>query len=168
MKITTKAAAALLVAGLVAAPVLGTSAASAASTLPQPVQDALTAALQDEYNAQAFYAAVMDKFGTTRPFSNIILAEQMHESWVIDLMKTYGMSVPDNTAFGSAEVAASVPATIGDACAVGVQAEIDNAALYDNRLLPAVTAYPDITAVFEQLSAASQNQHLPAFQRCAI
>ena len=165
MKITTKAATALLVAGLVAAPVVG---ADAASTLPQSAQDALTTALQDEYNAQAFYAAVMDRFGATRPFSNIIRAEQMHESWVIALMKTYGMPVPANTALGSAEVAASVPATIGAACAIGVQAEIANAGLYDDHLLPAVTAYPDITEVFERLSAASQNQHLPAFQRCAL
>ena len=168
MKITTKSAAALLVAGLVAAPVLGAGVASAASTLPQSVQDALTAALQDEYHAEAFYDAVMDKFGTTRPFSNIIRAEQNHQAWLIDLMHTYGMSVPANADLGSAEIAAAVPASIGDACALGVQAEIDNAGLYDDTLLPAVTAYPDITAVFERLSAASQNQHLPAFQRCAV
>ena len=77
------------------------------------------------------------------------------------------MNVPANANLGSAEIAAAVPATFGGACAIGVKAEIDNAGLYDDMLLPAVSAYPDITAVFERLSAASTNMHLLAFQRCA-
>ncbi|MBU1175018.1 MAG: DUF2202 domain-containing protein [Alphaproteobacteria bacterium] len=142
-------------------------AAQAATALPETVQEALLDALNDEYHAEAFYAAVMEKFGATRPFSNIIRSEQMHQSWLADLMTTYGMSVPANAELGSAEIAAVVPATISEACAIGVTAEVDNAALYDDELLPAVAAYPDIAAVFERLSAASTNQHLPAFQRCA-
>lgn len=168
MTMIKKTAAALITAGILAAPVLSATTASAADPLPQPVQDALIAALQDEYHAEAFYDAVMDKFGSTRPFSNIIRAEQNHQAWLIDLMKTYGVDVPANTELGSAEIAAAVPATIGGACALGVQAEIDNAGLYTDALLPAVSAYPDITVTFERLSAASQNMHLPAFQRCAI
>ena len=163
-----KTTAVLIAAGLIVAPVLSATAASAADPLPQPVQDALIAALQDEYHAEAFYGAVIDKFGSTRPFSNIIRAEQNHQAWLIDLMQTYGMDIPANTALGSAEIAAAVPATIGGACAVGVEAEIDNAGLYSNALLPAVSAYPDITATLERLSAASQNMHLPAFQSCAV
>ena len=168
MTMIKKTAAALIAASLIAAPVLSATAANAADPLPQPVQDALIAALQDEYHAEAFYDAVMDKFGSTRPFSNIIRAEQNHQAWLIGLMKAYGMDVPANTALGSAEIAAAVPATFGGACALGVQAEIDNAGLYNDALLPAVGAYPDITATFERLSAASTNMHLPAFQRCAI
>ena len=166
MKPTRRSLAALIAVGLVGAPMLAMPAA-AASTLPQPVQEALLAALADEYHAEAFYAAVIDKYGAVRPFANIIRAEQTHAAWIADLMNTYGVPVPANTMLGSDEIAAAVPATLAGACSVGVTAEIDNAALYDERLLPAVTAYPDITAALERLRDASQNMHLPAFQRCA-
>ena len=169
MKSSTRTATALIVAATLAAtPVLTAIPANAASTLPQSVQDALTAALMDEYHAEAFYAAVMDKFGTVRPFANIIRAEQQHASYVIDLMKTYGMTVPANTQLGSAEIAAVVPASIGEACSVGVEAEIANKDLYDGQLLPVVSGYADITQVLIALRDASQNMHLPAFERCAI
>lgn len=148
------------------APMAGVAAASAADALPQPVEDALTAALMDEYHAEAFYNAVLDRFGQVRPFANIIRAEQNHARIIATLMTSYGMSVPENPMLGSAEIAAAVPATFGAACSVGVKAEIDNAALYDGKLLPAVAGYPDITAALEHLRDASQNMHLPAFQRC--
>lgn len=169
MKSPFRTAAALAVAAsLAAAPIVAATSASAASSLPQTVEDALSAALQDEYHAEAFYGAVIAKFGPTRPFSNIIRAEEMHASFVADLMKTYGMTVPANTLLGSAEIKAAVPATLGAACAVGVTAEVDNAGLYDGKLLPAVSAYPDITAVLTRLRDTSENMHLPAFQRCAV
>ena len=152
---------ALVATGLLASPV------SAASTVPQPVEDALITALQDEYHAEAFYDAVMEKFGPVRPFSNIIRSEQMHQSALIDIMTRYGVAIPANTELKSAEIRAAVPATLGEACSIGVQAEIDNAGLYTDELLPAVKAYPDITTVFTALSDASQQKHLPAFQRCS-
>jgi hypothetical protein len=154
--------------GVAAVPLTGITAASAADSLPQAVQDALTTALMDEYHAEAFYDAVLDRFGQVRPFANIIRAEQNHANVIITLMKAYGMAIPENTLLGSADVAAAVPATLGAACSVGVQAEIDNAALYDGKLLPAVSGYADITFALENLRDASQNMHLPAFQRCII
>ncbi len=36
-----------------------------------------------------------------------------------------------------------------------------------NDLLAGTVDYPDVQAVFRQLQAASLDQHLPAFQRCA-
>ena len=164
----TKATALLIAAGLSFGTIASAAPAFAASALPQPVQDVLTAALMDEYHAEAVYAAVIDRFGTVRPFSNIIRAEQMHASWVIDLMKTHGMDVPANTLLGSPEVAAAIPASLGEACSVGVAAEVANAGLYDGQLLPVVTGYDDITSVLIRLRDASQNMHLPAFQRCAV
>ena len=152
---------ALIATGLLASP------ASAESNVPQPVEDALITALQDEYHAEAFYDAVMERFGPVRPFSNIIRAEQMHQSALIDIMQHYGVAIPANTELKSAEIRAAVPATLGEACSIGIQAEIDNAGLYQDKLLPAVTAYPDITTIFKALSDASQQKHLPAFQRCA-
>jgi len=46
-----------------------------------------------------------------------------------------------------------------------VQGEIDNVAIYDRLLL--ATQRPDILEVFQALRSASQDRHLPAFQRCA-
>lgn len=165
---TRKATALLVAAGLAVSPIMTAIPASAESTLPQTVQDALTAALMDEYHAEAFYDAVIDKFGPTRPFSNIIRSEQTHAAAIASLMRTYGMNVPANTQLGSAEIAAAVPATLGAACTVGVQAEIANAALYDDELLARVITYSDIAGTLQNLRNASKNNHLPAFERCAV
>ncbi|MBS4051564.1 MAG: hypothetical protein KGZ69_10210, partial [Methylomonas sp.] len=51
------------------------------------------------------------------------------------------------------------------ACEAGVAAEIANAEIYQ-RLLQS-TERPDILTVFRNLHDASQQRHLPAFQRCA-
>lgn len=151
---------------LMAAALAAPFAASAAS-LEKPMQEALLRALDDEYHAEAFYDAVMAKFGVVRPFSNIIRAEQTHAAMLADLMKTYGMEVPKNSKLGSAAIKAAVPATIGDACRMGVEAEIANRDLYSKELMPAVAGHADIEAVFQRLSAASEQNHLPAFERCA-
>jgi hypothetical protein len=169
MTFRERAVIALAVAASVAAvPLASVTAASAADPLPHAVQETLTSALMDEYHAGAFYDAVLDRFGQVRPFVNIIRAEQNHASAIITLMRARGMAVPEITILGSAEVAAAVPETFAAACAVGVQAEMDNAGLYDGKLLPAVVGYADITFALENLRDASQNMHLPAFQRCAI
>ncbi len=55
--------------------------------------------------------------------------------------------------------------SIEDACQAGVQDEIDNAALYD-RLL-AGTEREDLLATYRNLQRASQENHLPAFERHA-
>jgi len=158
-----KTLSALILAATALALPLGASAAA----LEKPAQDALQRALEDEYHAEAFYEAVMAKFGEVRPFVNIIEAERRHASMLADVMKTYGLDVPKNTQIGSAEMKAAVPATLGDACRMGVDAEIANRDLYQKALLPAAVGHADIRAVFERLSAASDNNHLPAFQRCA-
>lgn len=152
---------ALIFAGLMVA----TPAAS--QTLTPDVQSALAAALQDERHAQAFYAAVITKFGDVRPFSNIMNAERQHESMVIDLYKTYGLAVPENGYATGALAAPEAPDTLAAACTIGVEAEILNRDLYDAQLLPAVTGYPDVTRVMQALRDASEDKHLPAFQRCA-
>lgn len=145
---------------------LAPAALAASSTTPS-LEEALKTALHDEYHAEAFYAAVIERFGNVRPFANIIRAERFHAAQVAALMKSHGFAVPANDLLGSAEIAAAVPASLPAACAIAVKAEIDNRDLYDKVLLPAVKAYPDVTDVFERLKAASERNHLPAFQRCA-
>lgn len=131
--------------------------------LEPAVIKALDSAIDDEYKARATYEAVIEKFGSIRPFSMIIRAEEQHISSLKAIYDKYGLPVPEDP-YSDVQI----KATKAENCSVGVQAEIDNAALYRDQLLPAVSAYPDITAVFTSLMNASQNNHLPAFQRCAV
>lgn len=137
-----------------------------AEPLEAPVVDALKAALADEYHAEAFYDAVIEKFGGVRPFTNIIEAERMHARELLAVMETYGVRAETNTLLGAKDIAATVPSTVEEACAMGVRAEIANGDLY-RPLITAAAGHPDIVAVFTRLQQASDNNHLPAFQRCA-
>lgn len=126
-------------------------------------QDAILAALDDEYKAYATYDAIINKFGDVRPFSMIINSEQQHINSLITLLNRYNIEVPQNEYLNNIQVTDSV----AQACAIGVTAEIENAALYRETLIPAVEQYNDIKTVFEGLMNASQTKHLPAFERCA-
>lgn len=148
----------------IAATFIATTAALAAPALSPAAKTALLAALDDEYKAHATYAVTMDAFGQVRPFSNIINAEARHIEMVKSLLTKYGVEIPANPYTGAKSPAK--PASLLEACKTGVTAEIDNAKLYDNDILPAVAAYPDISSVMKQLRDASQNNHLAAFQRC--
>jgi len=130
--------------------------------LPAAAQSALAAALDDEYKALATYEAVIAKFGPTRPFSMIKGAEEQHIASLKAVFDKYGLDIPTNP--WTKKVTA--PVSLQAACQTGVAAEIANAALYRDKLLPQVTEYPDITAVFTNLMNASQQKHLPAFERC--
>lgn len=120
----------------------------------------MQSALDDEYKAQATYEQVIRDFGPVRPFVNIVEAEARHIAALLMLFARYGLPVPDNTWPGRAPRYHNIDA----ACEAGVQAEIDNTALYE-RLL-ASTQRPDILTVFHNLQEASQQRHLAAFQRC--
>jgi hypothetical protein len=143
------------------------TATAHAAPLDLKAEQALIRALEDEYNAEAFYDAVIAKFGAVRPFVNIIEAERKHAAALTDLMQRYGIEVPVNASLGSASVKTAVPATLAEACRLGVSAEIANRDLYAKELMPAAANHPDILRVFEALRAASENNHLPAFERCA-
>ncbi len=121
----------------------------------------LLLALNDEYHAWATYDQVLKDFGDVIPFSNIINAEAQHISMLETLFNTYGVPIPENPWIGNAPQFASTT----EACEAGVQAEIENAALYDN--IFSSTQRDDILTVYQSLQSASWNQHLPAFQRCA-
>ncbi len=121
----------------------------------------LLLALNDEYHAEAVYQQVLDDFGAeTRPFSNIIVAEQRHQSSLLDLFADYGLAVPGNPWLGEVDGFE----LIAEACAVGVEAELINATLYD--YLYSTTERAEIVTVYEHLQTASNDKHLPAFERC--
>lgn len=145
-----------------------TLSSSTAPKLTPAVIGAILTALDDEYHAEAVYAATLDKFGAdTRPFCNIINAERRHQAALVKLMDKYQINVPANAYLSGDKPFDAIPDSLKEACDIGVAAEIENARLYDEDLLPTVAGYPDITAVFQALSGASTNNHLPAFQRCA-
>ncbi len=118
----------------------------------------LTYALQDEYLAQARYDTIIQKFGAIRPFTQIKQAEMRHISALLPLFQRYSVAIPKNNAMNFV----TPPATLQDAFATGVQAEIDNINMYDRFLTFNIPA--DMQMVFTQLRNASVN-HLAAFQR---
>jgi hypothetical protein len=119
------------------------------------LSDMLTYALQDERIARTEYQVTLDTFGSSRPFSNIIKAEESHIRYLVDLFAARKLALPVDT---TAEPAA--PKDWATAIEAGRQAEIDNIAMYDTFLAQNLPA--DVRQVFEQLKAASQN-HLRAF-----
>jgi hypothetical protein len=131
--------------------------------LSEEAKTALEKALDDEYKAYATYDVVIEKFGNVRPFIMIIRAEEQHISSLKGLFDKYGLLIPENPYLDEIDA----PETLTDACSTGVEAEIENAELYRKDLLPNVVEYEDITLVFNNLMNASQEKHLPAFERCA-
>lgn len=126
------------------------------------LQDMLTYAIQDEYMAKAEYVAIMAQFGTIRPFSNIMEAEKSHISWLEQAFKTYNIPIPKDEA--SSYVV--VPKTLTEAYEAGVQAEIENIAMYERFLshpLLQNPKYADLKTLFTNLKNASEN-HLRAFK----
>lgn len=132
-------------------------------------QQALLAALEDEYKAWSFYEQVIAEFGAVRPFTSIQRAEENHIASLVSLFEAYGLEVPVNEwvvqGYGDSTSLGSGPESVAEACELGVQAEVDNAALYDELL--AMVDNVDIVQVFAALQAASQTRHLPALERCA-
>lgn len=127
---------------------------------PNEIQGLLLA-LNDEYHAWAVYDQVLADFGNINPFSNIRNSEATHIEMLKDLFETYQLEIPENAWIGNAPSFSSS----AEACQAGVDAEIQNVSLYDQ--LYASTTREDITAVYEVLQRASNEQHLPAFERCS-
>lgn len=121
----------------------------------------LNEALEDEYLSWATYDQVIADFGEVRPFSNIREAEARHIEALCTLFERYGLAIPENPWPGKVERYASLQG----ACEAGVSAEIANGEMYE-RLL-GLSQRPDIVMVLRNLQEASQQRHLPAFQRCA-
>lgn len=166
MKKTKRAIAFALMASLAlaaagaAGTLYGNAAAKADDSLT--IQDMLLYAAQDEYTARAEYAAIMGKYGALRPFSNVIRAEENHLAWLKDAYAAYKLPFPAD----GASSYLSVPVSLVDAYRTGVQAEVDNIAMYDMFLASPLlqgTQYADLRALFLNLRNASQN-HLRAFQ----
>lgn len=134
----------------------------ALSSLNSTEIDALNLALKDEYKAQKTYEAIMQEFADVRPFTNIYQAEITHSTRLEELFDMYNIEPPLKE---NVEVDISSITSIQEACQAGVQGEIENIALYDEILKS--TQREDILRLYESLQSASQEKHLPAFERCS-
>jgi len=152
-----------LVSAQNALPLYGNAAAKADANLT--VESMLTYAIQDEFLARAEYVAIMAKFGQMSPYTNIKKAEEQHIAWLKDMFASFKLALP---ADGAAPYI-HAPATLKEAAQAGVQAEIDNIAMYERFLAQPVLRdprYATVVDLFTRLRNASQN-HLAAFQKQA-
>ncbi|MCG3670007.1 ferritin-like domain-containing protein [Aliarcobacter butzleri] len=130
---------------------------------PIPIRtQILRIAVYDEFKAYETYSKIIEKFGLVQPFVNIKEAEAIHYSALIQLMQKYNIDVPFNNWATKVEI----PNTLIECCEMGVAAEINNIAMYNNLLSYATDA--DVRDVIFRLQAASYNNHLPAFRNCVL
>jgi len=128
--------------------------------MPMTLEEALAAALDDEYHARATYHAVLDAYGDIRPFINIVESEERHIQALRRLCERYGVRIPPDT--WPARV--SAPESLEAACQSAVDAERENGSLYE-QLMKAVAGHADVKETFRRLLNASEDNHLPAFER---
>ena len=138
----------------------GNGGMNATAELSQAEADALIRAIEEEYGALALYESIIATFGEVEPFTDIVQSEAQHAAVLVRQAEKYGLEVPAYTP------ADDLPTfdTLEAACQAGVEAEIADAALYDE--LMALTDRPDLLRVFTNLQRASLENHLPAFQDC--
>jgi hypothetical protein len=122
------------------------------------LESMLTYAIQDEYVARAEYEAVILKIGNVTPFSNIVKAEEAHISQLKTLLNAYKVAVPED----KSKIYLVAVKDAKEALGVGVQAEMDNIAMYERLLKEKLP--DDVKAVFTTLRDGSKS-HLEAFQR---
>ena len=122
------------------------------------LEEMLFYALQDEHLALAEYNAIMDEYNITRPYSNIARSEETHIAYVEELYNQLELPIPEvNT-----KEALVIPTSLEEAARLGVQAELDNIAMYSKFLdqdLP-----ENVREIFSYLRDSSR-RHLSAFER---
>ena len=122
------------------------------------IEEMLRYAIEDEYLARQEYELIIGEYGDIRPFTNIIRAEENHIAWLKDIYDKYDLDIPEDTAIEYAVIPESLDLTYE----VGVQAEIDNIAMYDMFLQEDLP--DDVRTLFTELRDASKN-HLAAFEK---
>ena len=128
--------------------------------MPMTLEEALRAALDDEYRARATYRAVLNAYGDVRPFVNIVESEERHIPALRRLCDRYDVKVPPDP--WPSRI--SVPESLEAACETAIDAERENTALYE-QLMDAAGGRADVEETFQRRQTASQENHLPAFER---
>lgn len=115
--------------------------------------------IADEYKARSFYTSMVNQYGESSPWSQLILAETQHISTLTQLFEAYGLNVPADASVNNATTA-----SLDEAYAIGVTAEEENLALYEGYL---ATDLPEqVEAVFTHFLSAS-NRHLDTLEAYA-
>ena len=122
------------------------------------IEKMLEYAIQDEYLARQEYELIMEEYGEQKPFSNIIKAEETHIELLKEIYEAYGYDIPQDNSIDYAVLPESLEAAFD----IGVQAEIDNIAMYEKFLESELP--DDIREVFIELKDGSVN-HLAAFEK---
>jgi hypothetical protein len=136
----------------------GYGALGALSDNDLSVADMLMYAVEDEYLARGEYLAIIDKFGNQKPYDNIVKSEETHLSFLREVYLSYELEFPED----SSEDHIIIPDDLLEAAKTGVQAEIDNIAMYEKFLsydLP-----ENVIEVFSALKSGSDS-HLLAFEK---
>lgn len=121
------------------------------------LEEMLIYAIQDEFLARSEYDAIMEKYDVQRPFSNIIKSEETHIALLLPMFDQYGFEVPKDTSLDQL----IVPESLLGAFEIGVQAEVNNIAMYEAFLSEEIPE--DVRVVFERLLKSSES-HLKAFE----
>lgn len=122
------------------------------------VTDMLMYAVQDEYLARGEYMAIIEQFGDEKPYANIVKAEETHLSFLREVYLAYELEFPEDSSADHIVI----PATLLEAAETGVQAEIDNIAMYE--LFLAHDLPENVIEVFTALKEGSDS-HLLAFEK---
>ena len=100
----------------------------------------------------------MDEYGQQRPFSNIKKAEERHISMLKTVLSNNKIEIPKD----ESSTIVKLPESLDEAYKAGVEAEIENIAMYERFLQQELPK--DVRQVFESLKNASEN-HLRAFRK---
>lgn len=144
-----------------AAPGTSAPSTSAAPGTTAAVSAALTTALTAEEQTKATYDNVIARLGSVGPFSNVAAGEAQHITTLQALAQAHGVTAPSGPLTGQAS-----PATITQACQLGVQSEDAMVSMYD-QLLSQVSGHADLVQAFTNIRTAEHDNHLPAFEHCA-
>ncbi|MBK5252432.1 MAG: DUF2202 domain-containing protein [Peptostreptococcaceae bacterium] len=122
------------------------------------VYDMLMYAVEDEYLAHGEYSAIINKFGSQKPYENIILAEETHLAYLKEIYFSYDLEFPNDSSADHVVI----PTDLLEAAKTGVQAEIDNIAMYE--LFLTYDLPENVYEVFSALKSGSDS-HLLSFQK---
>lgn len=137
---------------------IGYGAEGASADNDLTLEEMLTYAIQDEYLAHGEYSYITETIGEQNPFTNIITAEEKHIAELEIIFETYGYTVPEDLS-----VDYLIPQdNVTESLETGVQAEINNIAMYEKFLEQELP--DDVRSTFEFLRDGSES-HLAAFQK---
>ncbi len=122
------------------------------------INDMLMYAVQDEYLARGEYLAIIENFGDQNPYSNIVKSENRHLDFLEEVYDSYGLEFPEDTSADHI----IIPKNLYEATKTGVQAEIENIAMYE--LFLSYDLPENVFDVFLALKSGSES-HLLAFQK---